>query len=109
MNVFGHCRFPIMAALYHPPGGIIRHDAVVWAYARGADRGGAHIHQRTRVTGIEVQEGAVQAVITDRGRIAAGTVVNATAGYASTTVMPPFFASLWPGLNSRGRYHDGEL
>ena len=23
--------FPIMAALYHPPGGVIRHDAVVWA------------------------------------------------------------------------------
>jgi sarcosine oxidase subunit beta len=84
MNVFGHCRFPIMAALYHPPGGIIRHDAVVWAYARGADRGGAHIHQQTRVTGIEVRDGAVQAVITDRGRIKTGTVVNATAGYAST-------------------------
>ena len=30
--------WPIQAALYHPPGGIIRHDAVVWGYARGADR-----------------------------------------------------------------------
>ena len=29
-------RFPILAALYHPPGGIIRHDAVVWGYARRA-------------------------------------------------------------------------
>jgi sarcosine oxidase, subunit beta len=84
LNVFGHCRYPIMAALYHPPGGIIRHDAVVWAYARGADRGGAHIHQQTRVTGIEVNNGAVQAVVTDRGRIKTGTVLNATAGYAST-------------------------
>jgi sarcosine oxidase subunit beta len=84
LNVFGHCRYPIMAALYHPPGGIIRHDAVVWAYARGADRGGAHIHQQTRVTGIDVANGAVRAVVTDRGRIETGTVVNATAGYAST-------------------------
>jgi sarcosine oxidase subunit beta len=84
LNVFGHCRYPIMAALYHPPGGIIRHDAVVWAYARGADRGGAHIHQQTRVTGIDVVDGAVRAVVTDRGRIETGTVVNATAGYAST-------------------------
>src|SRR4030088_1588410 len=25
--------FPIMGALYHPPGGIIRHDAVVWGLA----------------------------------------------------------------------------
>ena len=29
-------RYPILGALYHPPGGIIRHDAVVWGYARGA-------------------------------------------------------------------------
>ena len=42
-----------MGALYHPPGGIIRHDAVVWGFARGADRGGVEIHQGTQVTGIE--------------------------------------------------------
>jgi sarcosine oxidase, subunit beta len=82
LNVFGHSRFPIMAALYHPPGGIIRHDAVVWAYARGVDRGGGQIHQKTEVTGIEVQEGKVAAVMTNRGRIRTGTVLNATAGYA---------------------------
>lgn len=83
LNVFGHCRFPIQAALYHPPGGIIRHDAVVWAYARGADRGGAQVHQRTEVTGIDVQNGKVTGVITNKKRIKTGTVVNATAGYAS--------------------------
>jgi sarcosine oxidase subunit beta len=32
--------WPIMGALYHPRGGIIRHDAVVWGFARGADRRG---------------------------------------------------------------------
>ena len=83
LNVFGHIRFPIEGALYHPPGGIIRHDAVVWAYARGADQGGAHIHQRTEVTGIEVRDGAVEAVMTNRGRIKTKVVLNATAGYAS--------------------------
>src|ERR1700729_2117444 len=31
--------YPVLGALYHPPGGIIRHDAVVWGLARGADRG----------------------------------------------------------------------
>ena len=30
-------RYPILAALYHPPGGIIRHDAVVWGFANQAD------------------------------------------------------------------------
>jgi sarcosine oxidase subunit beta len=84
MNVFGHCRFPIMAALYHPPGGIIRHDAVVWGYARGVDRGGGEVHQQTKVTAIEVQDGAVRAVQTTRGRIETRVVLNATAGYAGT-------------------------
>ncbi len=82
LNVFGHSRFPIQAALYHPPGGIIRHDAVVWAYARGVDWGGGHVHQKTEVTGIEVQNGQVEAVVTNRGRIRTKTVLNATAGYA---------------------------
>ena len=45
--------YPIMGALYHPPGGVIRHDAVVWGLARGADQGGAEIHPYTEVTGIE--------------------------------------------------------
>ena len=28
-----HATYPILGALYHPPGGIIRHDAVVWGLA----------------------------------------------------------------------------
>ncbi len=36
--------WPIIGALYHPPGGTIRHDAVVWGLARGADRRGVEIH-----------------------------------------------------------------
>ena len=53
LDLSDHPTWPIMGALYHPPGGIIRHDAVVWGYARGADRGGVEIHQYTEVTGIE--------------------------------------------------------
>ena len=84
MQLEGALRYPVMAALYHPPGGIIRHDAVVWAYARGADAGGVHVHQLTEVTDLEVTDGAISGVVTNRGRIKAGAVVNATAGYAST-------------------------
>ena len=47
-----------MGALYHPPGGIIRHDAVVWGYARGADRAGVEIHPYTEVQGFERVERA---------------------------------------------------
>jgi sarcosine oxidase subunit beta len=74
---------PIMGALYHPPGGVIRHDAVVWGLARGADRGGAEIHPYTEVTGMERTNGRVDAVNTNRGRIKAGTVLNCTAGWSS--------------------------
>src|ERR1700730_6804518 len=48
-------RYPILAALYHPPGGIIRHDAVVWGYARACDRMGIEIHLFTPVTGMRVE------------------------------------------------------
>lgn len=77
-------RYRILAALYHPPGGIIRHDAVVWAYARAADRMGIDIHPFTEVRGILVQDGRVAGVSTSRGEIRTGTVVNATAGFSST-------------------------
>jgi sarcosine oxidase subunit beta len=76
-------RFPILAALYHPPGGIIRHDAVVWGYARGADRRGVDIHQYTEVTGIDTANGAVTGVRTNRGNVSADIVLSATAGWSS--------------------------
>src|SRR5712671_7755974 len=63
-------RYPVLGALYHPPGGIIRHDAVVWGYARGAAARGVHIHQHTEVTGIDVTGGRVRAVRTTQGDIA---------------------------------------
>jgi sarcosine oxidase subunit beta len=75
--------FPIMAALYHPPGGVIRHDAVVWAYARMADRMGVEIHQGVDVTGIDVEAGRVTGVRTSRGDISTRTVVSAVAGWTS--------------------------
>jgi sarcosine oxidase subunit beta len=75
---------PVLAGLYHPPGGIIRHDAVVWGYARGVDRQGIAIHPHTEVTAIRTANGRVEAVVTNRGTINTPTVVNATAGWCST-------------------------
>jgi sarcosine oxidase subunit beta len=83
MDVSAASRYPILGALYHPPGGIIRHDAVVWGYARGADARGVHLHQDTEVVGIDVAGGRVRGVRTSRGRIAAPVVVNCTAGWAT--------------------------
>jgi sarcosine oxidase subunit beta len=88
-----HPRYPILGALYHPPGGTIRHDAVNWGYARGADARGVEIHQQTEVLDILVDGGdgpdgkgpggRVTGVRTSRGDIATPIVLNATAGWAS--------------------------
>jgi sarcosine oxidase, subunit beta len=83
LDLSDHPTWPIMGALYHPPGGIIRHDAVVWGFARGADRGGVEIHPYTEVTGIERSNGRAVGVRTNRGDISCGTVVSATAGWST--------------------------
>jgi sarcosine oxidase, subunit beta len=84
IDISSRARFPIMAALYHPPGGVIRHDAVVWGYARACDRMDIEIHPYTEVTGIHVEKGRALSVSTTRGSVAAGVVLNVTAGWAST-------------------------
>ena len=72
---------PICGALYHPPGSVIRHDAVAWGYAKEADRRGIEIHQETKVTGIEVKGEQVLGVHTSRGFIETKKVLSAVAGY----------------------------
>lgn len=83
LNYSEDVRHPIMGALYHPPGAIARHDALPWGYAGRAAAMGVDIHQRTTVTDIEVENGRVTGVVTDRGRIACGKVVQAVAGMSS--------------------------
>jgi sarcosine oxidase, subunit beta len=83
MNVSEHATYPIMGALYHPPGGIIRHDAVVWGFARGADQGGAEIPPYTEVLGLERTDGRIDKVRTNRGTIKAGQVLSCTAGWST--------------------------
>ena len=83
LNVSADATYPVYGALYHPPGGIIRHDAVVWGYARGADRAGVEIHPYTEVTGFERSNGRVTAVQTNRGVVRAGQVISATAGWST--------------------------
>lgn len=83
LDISDDVRYPILGALYHPPGGIVRHDAVVWAYARAADAYGVHLHQNTEVSDLHVANGAVRGVRTNRGDIATPVVVNCAAGWAS--------------------------
>lgn len=83
LDISTRTRHPIQGALYHPPGGIIRHDAVVWAYARAADRLGVEIHNLTPVEDIVVTGNRVEAVVTPRGTASCDHLVSAVAGWSS--------------------------
>ncbi|MEX1038931.1 MAG: FAD-dependent oxidoreductase, partial [Acidimicrobiia bacterium] len=83
IDISAHPRYPIVGALWHPPGGIVRHDAVVWGYARAAAALGVQIHQETELTGIDVRGGKVVAARTSRGDISTPAIINCTAGWAS--------------------------
>jgi sarcosine oxidase subunit beta len=83
IDLSGGGKFPVIGASYHPPCSFVRHDAVVWGYASAAASRGVHIHEQTRVTGIEVDGGTCRGVVTDRGPIAAGAVLSAVAGWSS--------------------------
>ncbi len=83
LNMSDDVRYPIMGALYHPPGAIARHDAVAWGFARRAAQMGVEIHQQTGVTGIIVESGKAKGVETTRGKIYADKVVQAVAGMTS--------------------------
>ena len=48
LNISEDITFPIQGAMYHPPGGIVRHDAVVWGLAKGCAKQGVQIHQQDR-------------------------------------------------------------
>src|SRR5437763_533170 len=67
-------RFPIQGGLLQPRGGTVRHDAVAWGYARGADARGVDIIQQCEVTGIRIENGAIAGVDTTQGFIETGKV-----------------------------------
>lgn len=76
-------RFPVYGGLKQTRAGSARHDAVAWGFARGADRRGVDLIQNCEVTGIDVRNGRVIGVQTNRGPIRAKKVGMAVAGNTS--------------------------
>src|SRR3546814_16828435 len=60
-------RYPVLGASLQRRGGVARHDAVAWGYARGADSRGVDIIQNCEVTGIRRDGNRVAGVETTRG------------------------------------------
>src|SRR5437016_1174176 len=80
---FDNARFPIRGGLMQRAGGTAGNDAVVWGYARGADRLGVDIIENCEVVGSATANGRVTKLETTRGTIRAGKVGLAVAGNTS--------------------------
>ncbi len=77
------CRFPIEGGAVQWRGGVSRHDAVVWAFARAAVALGVDIVQGCEVTGFSIRGDRVTGVETSQGQVAAPRVCLAVAGHSS--------------------------
>ena len=84
IDLSGGGEWPVLGGSYHPAGATARHDRVVWALAEGAMMRGAHIHQRTAVTGLMMDGDRVTGVETTAGPISAGAVVCAVGGHVTS-------------------------
>jgi sarcosine oxidase subunit beta len=81
LNTSQNARFPVLGASWQPRGGVARHDAVAWGYARGADGLGVDLLQQCAVTGFEMSGNQVRGVVTNRyGTIEADRVGCVVAG-----------------------------
>ncbi len=86
LNISENITFPIHGAMFHPPGGVVRHDAVVWGLAKGAAKLGVEIHQQTEATGINTRNGKVTSVVTDKGTINCKQVMVSAGGYSAALI-----------------------
>jgi len=77
------CRFPVWGGFVQNRGGISRHDAVAWGYARQACAAGVHLIQQCEVTGMKTTDNRVTAVQTSKGTITADKFALCVAGYSS--------------------------
>ncbi len=80
---FENARFPVRGGLFQPRGGSVRHDAVVWGYARSADSRGVDIIQNCAAKGFRIENGRIVGVETDKGFIGAKKVALSVAGSSS--------------------------
>jgi sarcosine oxidase subunit beta len=84
LDMTGGGTWPVLGGSYHHEGATARHDRVVWAFAEGAMRRGAHVHQRLAVSGLIRSGDRVTGVQTTAGPISARVVLSATGGHVTT-------------------------
>ncbi len=83
INISRNSRYPILGASLQRRGGVARHDAVAWGFARAADAQGVDIIQQCEVTGFRQSNGSITGVETTRGDIMSDKIGVVVAGNAS--------------------------
>lgn len=83
INTSPNARYPILGASLQRRGGVARHDAVAWGYARAADSCGVDIIQKCEVTGFRRSGAQVVGVDTTKGFIKARKIGVVAAGHSS--------------------------
>ena len=87
LDIGSAVRYPILGAALQRRGGVARHDAVAWGYARAASAMGVDIIQNCAVTGImRDATGAAVGVETTKGPIAARRIGVVAAGHTSVVM-----------------------
>lgn len=83
LKVGDDARYPVYGGFLQPRGGIARHDAVAWGYARGADALGVDIVQNCEVHDFIFRGGRIAGVETSSGSVEAEQVALTVAGHSS--------------------------
>ena len=87
LNISRSIRYPVLGGALQRRGGVARHDAVAWGYARAADQLGVDIIQNCEVMRIDRDEsGRVSGVDTTRGYIKTSKVGVVAAGHTSVVM-----------------------
>lgn len=83
VNIGKQARYPVLGGSLQRTGGVNRHDAVCWAFARAASAMGVDIVEECEVTGLRIEAGGIAGVITAKGEIKTPKVASVAAGHTS--------------------------
>ncbi len=83
LNTSSNARYPILGASYQKAGGVARHDAVAWGFARAASALGVDVIQNCEVTGMDIRNGSITGLQTSQGPVVTEKVGVVVAGHTS--------------------------
>lgn len=83
VDISPNARYPVLGGSLQRTGGVNRHDAVCWAFARAASALGVDIIQQCEVTGLKIETGEISGLSTTKGEIKTPKVASVVAGHTS--------------------------